>query len=122
MLYTDGSHLVAESLQELYQYANKVGLNTEWIDFMGRNLHPHFDICGHVKARVLQDENVKQISTKELVQLLKLNYRLPETEVELNEWEAHHKTTLNKLELPSATDYKRMLDGIFKRSGIKFDT
>lgn len=119
MVYTDGSHLIADTLQELYAYATKIGLNHEWIDFMGRNVHPHFDIFGHVKKRVLADETVKKVSKKELVKILKLSYRLPETAQEKEEWENFHNKKLQDLEHPSEDDFKKMIDNIFKKSGLK---
>jgi hypothetical protein len=118
MLYTDGVHLIADSLHELYEYASKIGLNPEWIHFMGRNIHPHFDICGNVRRRVLQDEKIKQVSRREIVRLLKFNYRLPETEQEIKEWEAYHAKELD-MEMPSEADYERMLGNVFTRTGIK---
>jgi|GEM_PF-4757468 len=118
MLYTDGVHLTADSLDELYAYASKIGLHPEWIDFMGKTLHPHFDICGHVKQRVLADENVQKVSRKEIVRLCKLNFRLPETDDELQETAMQEKTSSN-LQLPSESDYERMLNNIFKRAGIR---
>ena len=118
MVYTDGSHLIADSIQELYAYADAIGLNIEWIDFMGRNLHPHFHIFGHVKQRVLADPNVTLVSRRKLVHLSKLNYRLPTNEEELQDWEKHHNKKVTDLELPSESDYARMIDTIFKKSGL----
>jgi hypothetical protein len=119
MVYTDGVHLTADSLHELYAYANKIGLNPDWIDFMGRTVHPHFEICGHVKKRVLADGNVKKVSCREIVRLCKLNFRLPETESQKQEWELHHNKSLANIEKPTESEYERMLDNIFKKAGIK---
>lgn len=117
MLYTDGAHLTADSLDELYGYANKIGLQPEWIDFMGKNLHPHFDICGRVKQRVLADENVQKVTRKEIVQLCKQNFRLPETD---DDWQATNVQgdSSPDSQLPSESDYERMLNNIFKKAGI----
>jgi len=30
MVYTDGIHLVADSLEELHEFAHKIGLKREW--------------------------------------------------------------------------------------------
>jgi hypothetical protein len=54
-----------------------------------------------------------------LVKLLKLNYRLPETEEDLKEWESYHKKSVTEIETPSETDFERMIDNIFKASGLK---
>lgn len=110
MVYTDGIHLTADSLDELYLYANKTGLNPAWIDFMGRTIHPHFNICGHVKRRVLADMSVQKVSCKEIVRLCQLNFRLPENQAELQKNKRH--------DMPSESDFQRMIDNIFKRAGI----
>lgn len=115
MLYTDGSHLIADSLHELYEYACNIGLNPEWIDVRGRTFHPHFDICGNVRKRVLKDTSVKQVSCKEIVRLLKLNYRLPEAEEEIQEWESYHDKEL-KIDLPSERDFDRMFSEVLRRT------
>ncbi|MDB5192354.1 MAG: hypothetical protein JWQ96_1917 [Segetibacter sp.] len=119
MVYTDGVHLTADSLDELYGYANKLGLNTNWLHFMGRNIHPHFDICGNVKRRVLGDKSVKKVTCKEIVKLSMLNYRLPETDNEVKEWEAYHNKSVSDIPMPSKSDYDRMFDNIYKRCGVK---
>lgn len=118
MVYTDGVHLTADSLDELYNYANKIGLNPDWIDFMGRTIHPHFDICGHVRKRVLEDINVKKVTCKDLVRLCIRNFRVPEQEDNIQQGEISSQNSLN-LQLPSEGDYERMFDNIFKRTGIK---
>lgn len=99
MLYTDGRHLISDNLHELYEYAHRIGLNVEWIHFMGRNIHPHFDIYGNVRRRVLQDENVMQVSCREIVRILKFNYRLPQTEKEMKEWEAFLGQEIKAMEM-----------------------
>jgi hypothetical protein len=118
MVYTDGRHLMADTLDELFSYAKKQGLNSDWVHAMGKNLHPHFDICGHVRKRILADCNVVKVSCKELVKLCNLNYTLPKTDAEVKEWETHNKMKFSDLPLPSQDDFSRMLDNIFKRSGV----
>jgi hypothetical protein len=118
LVYTDGRHLTADSLDELFSYAKKHNLNLDWIHTMGRNIHPHFDICGHVKRRILADCNVAKVSCKELVKLCNMNYRLPETDEEVQQWETHNKMKFDDLLIPSQIDFNRMFDNIFKRSGI----
>lgn len=51
MVYTDGIHLVADSLDELHAFAQKIGLKREW--FQDHPKHPHYDIFGimYNKAR-----------------------------------------------------------------------
>jgi hypothetical protein len=118
MIYTDGAHLVAESLTELCAYADKIGLNRYWLHLSGRNTHPHFDICGKVKERILADINVKRVSAKEIVRICKLNFRQPETDSEVKEWEERNGKSIDDIK-PTESDYERMLGNIFKRSGLK---
>lgn len=119
MVYTDGIHLTADSIDELYEYASKVGLHPNWIDFMGRNIHPHFDICGHVRNRVLADTDVQKVTCREIIRLCKKNFRLPEEESATEHIATNDKTPLQKLELPTEAEYERMFENIFKRAGIK---
>ena len=118
MVYTDGMHLVAESLAELCAYADKIGLNREWLQLKGKNIHPHLDICGKVKQRVLADKNVKQISQKEIVKICQLNYREPHTENEIKELESYHNKKIAEVEKPCNSDYDRMFKNIFRRCGL----
>jgi hypothetical protein len=118
MIYTDGSHLIAESLDELCSYADKIGLNRYWLQLSGRNLHPHFDICGKVKERILADINVKKVSAKEIVKICKLSFRPPQTDSEVKEWEERNGKSIDDIK-PSESDYERMMRNIFKRSGVK---
>jgi hypothetical protein len=117
MVYTDGAHVIADSLQELYAYAEKMRLSWDWLHLSGKTLHPHFDICGHVRQRVLGDKRVKRVSTKEIVRLCRLNFRPPETQDEKKEWENHHNMKMDEVPMPSEKDYKRMFDNIRKRLG-----
>lgn len=42
MIYTDGIHLVADTLEELHLFAKQIGLKFEW--FQNKKKHPHYDI------------------------------------------------------------------------------
>jgi hypothetical protein len=118
MIYTDGAHLIAESLDELCSYADKIGLNRYWLQLSGKNLHPHFDICGKVKERILADVSVKKVSAKEIVRICKLSFRPPETSNEVKEWEERNGKCIDEIK-PTESDYERMIKNIFKRSGLK---
>lgn len=117
MVYTDGSHLIADSLDELYAYATKMKLNWDWLHLAGKNVHPHFDICGQVRKRVLADNEVKIVSPREIVRLSRLNYQPPETEAEKRAWEQHHGKKLEDI-MPTASDFERMLNNIKMRTGL----
>lgn len=117
MLYTDGNHLIADTINELVGYAKKVGLNSEWLDMAGKNFHPHFDICGKVKQRILADEGVQQVSTRQLITVCKLQYRLPEGITDKQQWESYHGLKVEEL-APGAEVFDRMMQNIKKRSGL----
>jgi len=45
MTYTDGVHLVADSLEELHRFARSLGLKACWFQAKGRaRRHPHYDL------------------------------------------------------------------------------
>lgn len=57
MVYTDGTHLVADSLSELNLFAEQIGLNRCYFEGIKKN-HPHYDLknwkkkdlwCGETK-------------------------------------------------------------------------
>ena len=118
MIYTDGAHLIADSLDELSAYAIKINLNWDWLHFSGKNIHPHFDICGKVRARIMDDASVKIVSKKEIIRLCKLNFRAPETDTEKFEWEQHHGKKLSEVPTPTEDDFARMFKNIKSRTGL----
>lgn len=64
MIYTDKIHLVADTLDELHEFALKIGLKREW--FQNHPKHPHYDIWG-TKVKIALENNAKLISSKEIV-------------------------------------------------------
>jgi hypothetical protein len=118
MVYTDGIHLTADSLDELFEYANKIGLNLDTISYQGKTFHPHFKICGVIKQKVLTDTNVEKVSCKEIVRLCILNFRVTEKDSTLQKKEYDSKNTPD-LYVPSSNDYERMIGNIFKKAGFK---
>ena len=52
MIYTDGTHLVADTLTELHKFARIIGMKREW--FQSGRL-PHYDIWGSMKLRALRN-------------------------------------------------------------------
>lgn len=66
MIYTDGVHLVADSLDELHKYAVKMGIKKHW--FHGtRKGHPHYDIPYLAAQKVVEDPDVHYITTREIL-------------------------------------------------------
>lgn len=66
MTYTDGKHLVADTIDELHAFALRLGLKREW--FQNHLKHPHYDLFGSkvTKARTL---GACKISSKDIVHL-----------------------------------------------------
>ena len=68
MIYTDGIHLVGDSLQELHRFAHSVGLKREW--FQEHPCHPHYDITTPRKLRkILNTNKVTSVSRRQLAKV-----------------------------------------------------
>jgi hypothetical protein len=64
MVYTDGIHLVADSLRELHKFAFTIGLKPQW--FQNHKKHPHYDIWG-LKLKLAIKKGCKRVTKKELL-------------------------------------------------------
>jgi len=62
-------HMLADTEEELYEMANKTGVNRKWVQYPG-TYKMHFDICLAKKEKALSLGAV-EISQGELRQLLK---------------------------------------------------
>jgi len=72
MLYTDETHLIGDTPQELHDFAKFVGLKREW--FQDHPHHPHYDITTSRKLRkILSTNRVTVISPKQLLKKIKGN-------------------------------------------------
>jgi hypothetical protein len=67
MVYTDRIHLVAYSLDELHEFAAKIGMPITWFQDKKK---PHYDLFGRKKGAAIK-AGAKVISTKEIVKLIK---------------------------------------------------
>lgn len=65
MVYTDKTHLIADTLEELHSFAANIGMKAEW--FQNHKRHPHYDIWGAMLKNALNSGAVV-ISSKDLVQ------------------------------------------------------
>jgi len=52
MIYTDGIHLVADSLDELHNFCQEQGIKRAW--FEKRKTHPHYDIPKKFNGKLIQ--------------------------------------------------------------------
>lgn len=62
-------HLMADTTEELVEYAASLGLKPEWIQHPGRPAE-HFDLTGAKLARVLKDPRVRKITWRECGELI----------------------------------------------------
>lgn len=66
------SHMVADTLKELHEMADKLGLNRKW--FQGPPAHavPHYDVCEDYRNRAIA-LGAKVIDRREMVAHIKRN-------------------------------------------------
>ena len=62
------SHMIADSLEELHEMADKLKLKRSW--FQDKPNRPHYDICKSYKQKALNLGAI-EISDKEIIKLLK---------------------------------------------------
>lgn len=70
-------HMAADSLDELHAMADKIGMKREW--FQGHTRYPHYDINLTKKTLALK-EGAIEVSSKELVLILREQKKAPEME------------------------------------------
>lgn len=75
MVYTDGIHLIADTLEELHRFAYLINLKRCWFHGV-RKKHPHYDLCRYVKGKAIPCEikkhsalthGAKLITSRELI-------------------------------------------------------
>lgn len=72
MIYTDGVHIVADSLEELHIYMQSIGIKRCWYEKAKR--HPHYDIPKMAMRMVWYQISIKKIqliNPKELLLISK---------------------------------------------------
>jgi len=66
--YKYACHLVADSVEELHEFAMGLGLHRSW--FQGSGSIPHYDLTTSMRARALR-MGALEVSVKEFVKLMK---------------------------------------------------
>lgn len=61
-------HMLADSLEELHNMADKLGLRREW--FQGQASTPHYDIC-QAKRKLALQLGAQEIDRRQLVELIR---------------------------------------------------
>lgn len=100
MLYTDGVHLIADSILQLLKYCDSIGHHSCW--FHNHWRHPHYDLVNkqggaivnkkgvNILEKVMGDPTVKQVSSRTIVDICRVRFCFPQNEREKKEWEEHH--------------------------------
>lgn len=65
MIYTDGVHLVADTLDELHMFAAAMGLRHSW--FQDHPRHPHYDLTTKRAANRALAQGAILVTTRQLV-------------------------------------------------------
>lgn len=65
-VYTDGVHLVADSLQTLHEFAQSIGLGRHFYEGI-RKGHPHYDLTTKKRLQSALDAGAITISSKDLL-------------------------------------------------------
>jgi hypothetical protein len=68
MIYTDGTHLVSISADELHAFAKKIGLQRRW--YQEKRI-PHYDLTTDRKVRKAMKAGAILVDARELVNLFK---------------------------------------------------
>lgn len=69
MIYFDGIHIVADTLSELHEFAEKIGIKRCWFEGV-RKGHPHYDAPKWAKGLVRL--NSAHVSSREILRISKL--------------------------------------------------
>lgn len=70
MLYSDNTHLVADSLEELHLFCKKVGIKRCWFEGTKKG-HPHYDIPKNYKSIISLMNEVKKVGSKKILHISK---------------------------------------------------
>lgn len=64
-VYTDGVHLVADTIEELHAFALSIGMKRSWFQ---NHRKPHYDLLGR-RAETAYLKGAKKISDRECVRI-----------------------------------------------------
>lgn len=77
MILTDGIHLVSDtSLQELHEFARKIGLKRHWFQRGKSRRHPHYDLFRGMHGKAME-AGAHLVPTRLLVQCAFKEVALP---------------------------------------------
>ncbi len=67
MVYSDGVHLVADTLEELHAFAQTMELQREW--FQDHPRHPHYDLTTRRAARRAFDNGAHKTTPEHILRI-----------------------------------------------------
>lgn len=71
MIYTDGVHLVADTLSELHEFAISIGLKRNYFHGL-RKGHPHYDLTNkNIIRTVIESDKTEFINSKQILAISK---------------------------------------------------
>lgn len=77
MVFTDGIHLVASSVERLHAFAESIGLKKSW--FQNHTRHPHYDLMKS-KQRLALKAGAVLVSKKTIVEFCRIMYTKRESQ------------------------------------------
>lgn len=74
MVYCDGVHLIATTIEELHEFANKIGLKKCYYRNPRKKRHPHYDIMSEKTRKKVFDNGAELVSDRTIVKLCREFY------------------------------------------------
>ena len=68
------SHLVASSIQELHEFAGRIGLNRCWYQNKRKRYQPHYDIKGDMRIKAIDHGAILIQKRSDIILFLKNHY------------------------------------------------
>jgi len=83
MTYTDGTHLVADSFEELHEFAQSIGLRRSWFQ---QKRYPHYDLLGRKKKEAM-DAGAEMCTSRDILYLCQ---KMIDNDINQHELENEH--------------------------------
>lgn len=74
MVFSDGIHLIATTIDELHEFANKIELNKCYYRNPRKKKHPHYDLMNDAIRRKAFKNGAILVNAREIVKLCRKFY------------------------------------------------
>lgn len=74
MVYSDGVHMIASTIEELHEFAGMIGLNRCYYRNPRKKRHPHYDLMNDKIRQIAIDSGAKLVTDKTIVKLCREFY------------------------------------------------